>query len=233
MLRINKKRNTETGLADFEKSVLSAYPDITLPPEFTYLLRENLMMFLIKLARYKFIMRLLRKSDTVLDVGCSRGYGSLFLSQHCKRVLGIDGDAAALKDARHLGQRENLEFKQENFFSLSASLKYDAVVAVDVIEHLDEKTGAQFIGKTCKHLKKNGLCIIGTPSIYASPYESEWNRKAHIKMYDQEELSLLLGKFYGRTLAFSMNDELVHTGFPKLAWYYFAIGMYPGNASLC
>jgi hypothetical protein len=33
--------------------------------------------------------------------------------------------------------------------------------------------------------------------------------------------------YFDRTLAFSMNDEIVHTGHPKLAWYYIVLGLLP------
>jgi hypothetical protein len=36
-----------------------------------------------------------------------------------------------------------------------------------------------------------------------------------------------MDQHFVRTFAFSMNDELVHTGHHKLAWYYFVIGVMP------
>jgi hypothetical protein len=76
--------------------------------------------------------------------------------------------------------------------------------------------------------KPDGIVIIGTPSIHSYPYQGKYSQAAHIKCYDRDELDALMDSFFGRTVPFSMNDEIVHTGHPKLAWYYFALGFAPG-----
>jgi hypothetical protein len=40
-------------------------------------------------------------------------------------------------------------------------------------------------------------------------------------------LVALAERHFRRTLVFSMNDEMVHTGFGKLAWYYIVICLLP------
>ena len=63
---------------------------IHLPPEYADIIQNNTISLLIRLARYKFVVRMLQKTDTVLDIGCSTGLGTLFLAQNCKSVRGID-----------------------------------------------------------------------------------------------------------------------------------------------
>ena len=92
---------------------------------------------------------------------------------------------------------------------------------------MSEKDGIEFIRKTTRHLKRDGMLVLGTPSRYSYDYSSELSKAAHIKLYDQKELVRIVDRFYSRTIAFSMNDEIVHTGFPKLAWYYFVLGVLP------
>ncbi len=89
------------------------------------------------------------------------------------------------------------------------------------------------VGLQCRVMRETKRCPSGlekcsiTSSIHSLPYQSKYSQAAHIKCYDQHKLVALMGNYFGRTLAFSMNDELVHTGNPKLAWYYFVIGVLP------
>ncbi|MBN1764838.1 MAG: class I SAM-dependent methyltransferase [Sedimentisphaerales bacterium] len=206
-----------------------SYPPITLPPEYAYFVQENLMQMLIRLARYKFMVRQLKKTDTVLEIGCGSGLGACFLAQHCQFVLGLDINAEEIALAQNINRRDNITFEHADFFSWTSDHKYDFIVLLDVIEHMNENLGRNLVEKTSHHLADNGLLVIGTPSCYSYEYQSSYSKAGHIKLYDQKELVALVENHYGRALAFSMNDEMVHTGFAKLAWYYFIIAFNPKN----
>ncbi|MFA6119438.1 MAG: class I SAM-dependent methyltransferase [Parachlamydiales bacterium] len=210
------------------QDLYNKYPDgINLPSEYAFFVQENLMSLLIRLARYKFVSRLLKKTDKVLEVGCGSGLGSIFLSQHCLHVTAIDNKLTEIQEALAINQRKNIKFEKNDLFNMDPQNDYDFVVALDVIEHLTEEQGIQLIKTMSKFLKKEGMLVLGTPSIYSYPYQGKLSRASHIKCYDQEELSKVIDKFFNRTLAFSMNDEMVHTGNSKMAWYYFVIGLMP------
>jgi 2-polyprenyl-3-methyl-5-hydroxy-6-metoxy-1,4-benzoquinol methylase len=203
------------------------YPGITLPPEYAYFVQEDLLRLLIRLARYKFVARLLKKTDRALEVGCGSGLGSIFLSQHCTHVTGLDVKTTEVEEARSINRRENVEFKVGDFFELEAVTQYDVVVALDIIEHMPVEQGHKLTAAVARHLKPNGMAVIGTPSIYSHEYQGQLSKASHVKCYDQQELVALVENYFGRTLVFSMNDELVHTGFPKMAWYYFVLAFVP------
>ena len=60
--------------------IYTKYPDgINLPPEYADHFQNNTLRILIRLARYKFVARLLKKTDTALEVGCGSGVGAIFL----------------------------------------------------------------------------------------------------------------------------------------------------------
>ena len=65
------------------------------------------------------------------------------------------------------------------------------------------------------------MLIIGTPSFYSKKYRAKHNLKHHKHEYKPDELNTICKKYFSRTLKFTMNDELVHTGFDKLGWYFF------------
>lgn len=238
-MKINKKK-VDAGIYNKDKDLYSnlveniydRYPDgINLPPEYAFFVQNDLLRFLIRLARYKFVARMLKKPDEVLEIGCGSGLGSIFLSQYCSRVVGIDVKTTEIQEAKSLNMRDNVEFRAENLFSLNSSKKWDVIVALDVIEHMPISEGEVFISFVSKLLKKSGMVIIGTPSIYSYQYQGELSKASHVKCYDMQELLNLIDTRFGRTVAFSMNDELVHTGFSKMAWYYFILGFLPGSKS--
>lgn len=200
---------------------------ITLPPEYAQFVQGNVLRLFIRLARYKFVARLLRRTDTVLEVGSGSGLGAIFLSQHCARVTGIDVKETEIAEARSICRRDNVEFLQADLFTLDNDRTFDVVVALDVIEHMPEEQGRELVRSMSQRLKPTGMIVIGTPSVHSYPYQSALSQASHLKCYDQHELVALMDRSFGRTLAFSMNDEVVHTGHPKMAWYYFVLGLLP------
>ncbi len=227
--------NEQHDLAKYEELVKAqhaAFPSITLPPEYAELLQTNTLQVLIKLSRYKFAARLLKKKDDVLEVGSGTGIGAMFLSQHVAHVTGLEIRPHEYEAACAVAASvKNVTFKLQSLFDYSLERRHDAVVSLDVIEHFSEADGHRFIDRIARHCSRTGIVIIGTPSVHSLPYQSKYSRAAHIKCYDQHELVALMDKYFERTLAFSMNDELVHTGNPKLAWYYFVIGVMPLSAA--
>jgi len=209
------------------KQNIEKYEPITLPAEYAHYIQDNTLQLLVRLARYKFVAKHLKKTDRVFEIGSGVGVGAQFLAQHCAFVKGIEFKDDEIARANAVKRRSNVEFVQGDFFDMDEKEKFDAIINLDVIEHMPENIGEKLIAKTTRHLEKNGMMIIGTPSIYSFPYQGPQSKAAHIKCYDQEELLKIVNRYYGRTLAFSMNDEMVHTGFSKLAWYYFIVAFYP------
>lgn len=201
------------------------YPKgVNLSPEYASFVEEDTLRLLIRLARYKFIARLLKPTDCVLEVGSGSGLGSIFLGQHCKQVTGIDVKTTEVDEARALNKRKNVNFQVEDLFNMKTNKKFDVVLSLDVIEHMPFEMGQKLVAKKASLLKENGLLIVGTPSIYSYPHQSKLSQASHVKCYDLPELINLIDKYVKRTTPFSMNDELVHTGHHKMAWYYFVIG---------
>ena len=66
--------------------------------------------------------------------------------------------------------------------------------------------------------------IFGTPSRHSEAWRSAASRSVHEHEYAPEELRELFDERFARTLYFPMNDEVVHTSFDKMAWFFFVIG---------
>jgi 2-polyprenyl-3-methyl-5-hydroxy-6-metoxy-1,4-benzoquinol methylase len=226
--------NDQYDPARFEQLLQEQYarfPSMSLPPEFAELLETNTLQLLIKLARYKFAARLLKAQDEVLEVGSGNGIGAIFLAQHTKHVTGLEIKPRDYEASCRINRRDNVEFVLQSVFDHDTRREYDAVVSLDVIEHFPLDEGEKLVAQMARLCKPDGVVIIGTPSIYSYPYQGKYSRAAHIKCYDREELIALMDGYFGRTFAFSMNDEIVHTGHAKLAWYYIVLGLLPRSTA--
>jgi 2-polyprenyl-3-methyl-5-hydroxy-6-metoxy-1,4-benzoquinol methylase len=211
--------------AEEVRKIYNDFPDgVQLSPEYAHFLQNDTLRLLIRLARYKFIARLIKKEDHLLEVGSGSGMGSIFLGQHCKKVRGIDVKESEVNDALALNKRANVEFFKQDLFDIEVEELFDVILSLDVIEHMPDGLDYKLIETKVKHLKDSGMIIVGTPSFYSYEYQSTISKASHFKCFDLPDLEKLVGKYVQRTISFSMNDELVHTGYYKMAWYYFVIG---------
>jgi cyclopropane fatty-acyl-phospholipid synthase-like methyltransferase len=187
------------------------------------------------MSRYKFAAKMLRDCGSILDVGCGSGMGTLtFLSDtSAERVRGVDFERRvidhanghmllALKEARPADAKK-LEFLCRDFMGDAPSGIFDGVCSLDVIEHIEPERSHEFIGRISDALTDRGVAVIGTPSLAGSQYASVHSQIGHINLYDHDRFRKELGREFSRVFLFSMNDEIVHTGFDKLAHYLIAV----------
>lgn len=201
-----------------------------------YLLDPKRIGFMF--ARYKFAAKMLRDCTGIVDVGCGDGMGTVtFLEDTNAGVHGIDLDPALIKHAQALRRAassarggltyERLAFDQYDVLSeagwdaLTMQGGWDGLCCLDVIEHIDPSQSSEFVRRLA-YLTFN-VAVIGTPSDYASQFASPQSQLGHINLYTPDRLREELGRHFRHTFLFSMNDEIVHTGFDKLAHYLIAL----------
>lgn len=98
----------------------------------------------------------------ILDLGCGNGSFSNFLTKLGYTVLGIEESSAGIAIAQQ--NYPDCEFRQGSIYDLSdPELKhsFDAVISVEVIEHLSNPRALVTAAKYC--LKPGGKFIITTP----------------------------------------------------------------------
>lgn len=187
---------------------------------------SNPLMAAIKLARFKFVARMLSSDDVVADLGCGNGYSAYMYAHFARQVIGVDL-YADIPRAQERWHRENLSFiKADLVEGLPPALNgagVTAVTCVDVIEHFHRPDGEAIVARAANLLPAGGMMVLGTPSKFSDAYRSPGSRKSHHHEYEPDELRALVGQHFRRTLLFSMNDETVHTGFSKLAWFFFVL----------
>lgn len=191
---------------------------------FTYYSDPRRVCFM--LSRYKFCSKMLFGRDKVLEVGCGDAFGTPLVAQDVGQVMGVDWDPTLINsNIQRLTQFKNCSFKQHDIVSAVTGWQYDGAYSLDVIEHVDNKSEDDFIKNITSGLSDDGILIIGTPNVAAEAYASESSKVGHINLKDSADLKRLVSKYMKTVLMFSMNDDVVHTGFFPMAHYLFAVGI--------
>jgi 2-polyprenyl-3-methyl-5-hydroxy-6-metoxy-1,4-benzoquinol methylase len=179
-------------------------------------------------ARYKFVAKMLEGCGSALEAGCGDGFGAPVVAQAVKQLHCTDIDEATLQDnARRLSFLKNATFEYFDFRARPFSPQVDAAYCVDVIEHLYPDEESAFMANLVGSLAPYGIGIVGTPNQTADRYASENSRKGHINLKDHKALRELMNRHFQRTFLFSMNDEVLHTGFYPMAHYLWSVGVAP------
>lgn len=178
------------------------------------------------LARYKFCKKMLESKKRILEVGCGDGFGAPMMAQGAEYALGIDIQKKVIaSNKKRLSKIKNLEFKVINICEELPQGIFDGACSIDVIEHLDPGLDDKFIGNVCRVLDENGIYVVGTPNITAQKYASPRSAVQHINLKSHDSLKELMSKYFKNVLMFGMNDEVMHTGYPAMAHYLFAVGI--------
>lgn len=100
---------------------------------------------------------------------------------------------------------------------------FDGVYALDVLEHIPQEDEGRFVSNVARSMTEHGVLIIGTPSIQSQAYASPQSKQGHVNCKDHTALKELMSRFFDNVFIFSMNDEVVHTGFYPMAQYLIAL----------
>jgi SAM-dependent methyltransferase len=151
----------------------------------------------------KLIEKYLPQSSRVVDLAAGEGAFSVELKRRGHEVLAVDASRESWKAPEIDLRVQNLdgEFADE---LLTENEKFDAVVAIEIIEHLENPFN--FARQCAKLLKPNGLLFLSTPNVEAvfsrliflytgrlnSFTEYETVRPAHITPIFKWKLEMLL-----------------------------------------
>lgn len=213
-----KSYKPASDLTNFKENIL-----LGVNTSYIYSKDPKYLGFLI--SRHKFIGKLISNFQNVFEIGCAEGFSSSIISQFVKKIYAIDNFPNHIEQANKTTAKyfKNITFKEHDIINAPILKKFDAAYSMDVLEHIDRKQENIFMKNIVKSLSKDGILILGTPSIYSQKFTSIENKKSHINCKSDIELKNLCLKYFRNVFLFSSNDEIVHTGFEKMSNYYIVL----------
>ena len=180
--------------------------------------------FGIVLARYKFVAKMLSGKARVLEVGCGDAWASRIVKQEVGTLVGIDFDPVFIEDARQCMEEPwQFEVRVHDMLAGPVPGGFDAAYSLDVLEHIAQREEDRFIEHIKLSIDAPGVAIFGMPSIESQAYASPVSKEGHVNCKTGMDLKALMLRHFHEVFVFSMNDEVVHTGFFKLAHYLLAL----------
>ncbi len=176
------------------------------------------------LARYKFVAKMFSGLDRVLEVGCGDTFGTKLVRQEVSHVTAIDFDPLFIESAKETSDSAwPIETAVHDILAGPFGGDFSAAFSLDVLEHIPEEHERVFVGNVVASLVDSGALIIGSPSLESQSFASPLSKAGHVNCKDHAGLKRLLQEFFHNVFIFSMNDEVVHTGFSQLAHYRLAL----------
>lgn len=176
------------------------------------------------LARYKFVSKILSGRKKVLEAGCGDGFGARIVLQEVEQLDAIDFDPVFIEDInQRMTDRWAFSAHQHDLLSGPFDGHYDGIYSLDVMEHIQKKDENTYIRNLCDSLSEFGVVIIGMPSLESQSYASPPSKAGHVNCKSGSDLKKTLENYFNNVFLFSMNDEVVHTGFSPMAHYLFVV----------
>jgi 2-polyprenyl-3-methyl-5-hydroxy-6-metoxy-1,4-benzoquinol methylase len=208
------QHNQPAGVPPLELTGERTLPDV---PEENYWFQRHLTV-------YEWIAERV-SGMRVLDMACGEGYGSDVLAQSADDVVGLDANPETHDHARLRYRRSNLRFERGMVENFGEPGRYDAVVFLQTIEHVQDPPAV------LRHLRslltRGGVAYVSTPNVLtlAPPGEAKSGNPWHIREFRAEEFNSLcraefpevqmLGLFHARklrahALALALGWDTVH-----------------------
>jgi 2-polyprenyl-3-methyl-5-hydroxy-6-metoxy-1,4-benzoquinol methylase len=133
---------------------------------------------------YKFLAQFASEKD-VLDVGCGTGYGTAYLAENAKSIVGIDISKQALRWARkHYPVTDFIEMDVQQL--RFANNTFDLIVSSENFEHLPNQE--KHLDELARVLRPDGLCFVASPN---PEMTIGLKNHYHVKENSYDELSAL------------------------------------------
>lgn len=176
------------------------------------------------LARYKFAAKMLAGRANVLEIGCADAFGTRLVQQEVGQLTAIDFDPVFIADVHsRMTEKWAFEARVHDILEGPVAGGFDGAYALDVLEHIQPADENQFMTNIVGSLTVEAMAVIGAPSLNSQAYASPPSREGHVNCKDGPGMKELLARYFVHVFVFSMNDEVVHTGYHPMAQYLMAL----------
>jgi len=180
------------------------------------------------LSRYKFVSKMLSGKGRVLEVGCADAFASRIVQQEVAQLTAVDFDPVFVDDVRRrMDNRWQFDVFIHDMLQGPVPGGFEAAYCLDVLEHISPRDEHRFLANVVGSLAAHGTLIVGMPSLHSQAYASAASKAGHVNCKDGAVLKRLLEEFFHHVFMFSMNDEVVHTGFYPMAHYLMGVACEP------
>ena len=185
---------------------------------------EDPKRLIFTLSRYKFVSKMFNGIDSVLEIGCGDGFGSKIVNQTVKNLTISDYDPLFIdRFNADLNTKSDIKAVTHDFLEKEFAKSVDAIYSLDVLEHIHPEKEHLFISNCVKSLKKDGALIFGMPSLESQLHASPASKEGHVNCKSGNDFKECMEKYFKNVFLFSMNDEVIHTGFEKMSHYLFTL----------
>jgi 2-polyprenyl-3-methyl-5-hydroxy-6-metoxy-1,4-benzoquinol methylase len=144
--------------------------------------------------------------------------------QEVKQLTAVDFDPLFVQDTNaRMNDRWKFTCKTHDMLQGAFDGRFDGMYALDVLEHILPENEDRFLSNMVASLTEQGVLIIGMPSLESQAYASTVSKEGHVNCKTMPDLKKTMQTYFHNVFMFSMNDEVVHTGFHKMAHYLFAL----------
>jgi 2-polyprenyl-3-methyl-5-hydroxy-6-metoxy-1,4-benzoquinol methylase len=176
------------------------------------------------LSRYKFVAKLLSGKQHVLEVGCGDAFASRIVKQEVRNLTVLDFDPIFVADIQDRADPKwPMQAAVHDMLSGPYPGSFDAMYSLDVLEHIDQAKENLFVENMICSLSAQGVLIVGMPSLESQTHASVQSKLGHVNCKSGKDLRALFERYFHNVFLFSMNDEVVHTGFSPMAHYLIAV----------
>lgn len=226
-MRTKKRKAAKELQNQFQMDAYFKRGGVKLGPWSSHIYRSDPRHLGFLLARYKFCAKMLAGKRCVLEAGCGDALGIPLVLQTVDFVHGVDFEPLVLEDATLRLKREGIKGWRLQVLDLTQKRvpgKFDAAYSLDVIEHIPAEREGRFMKNLCVSLTAHAVCIIGTPNLHASSHATPASAEGHVNLKSADSLRELMSGYFHNVFIFSMNDEMVHTGYYPMAHYLMGMG---------
>ena len=149
----------------------------------------------------------------VLEIGFGSGYGTAYLAQTAREVIGIDMAPGNIPRAAAAYPKANLRFLQMDATRLGfASASFDLVCSFQVIEHIPEPRLPAYCAEICRVLRPDGVACISTLNLAHNMKPGKRYEKLlyHEKEFTAPELQRLLEQAFAEVQLRGLHPTVKH-----------------------
>lgn len=189
-----------------------------------YAWRHDPKRLLFTAARYSFVAKMLEGKRRVLEVGCGDAFFTRIVQQHVGDIVAIDKDKMFVDDV-NIRMSDSWPFVclKHDMNVPFQSVVFDAIYALDVLEHIKPADEDRFIRNCLISLQTHGMLVFGMPSLESQHLGSLLSRANHVNCKSLPDFKATMEKYFHYVLPFSMNDATLHTGNHAMSHYLFCV----------